>query len=65
MRQVRRFLFGGGGGGSVTADLGLLILRVFTGLSLTFAHGIGKLPGRYSVDALLRGRVDDVPRRGI
>jgi putative oxidoreductase len=26
------------------ADLGLLFLRVFAGLSLTLAHGVGKLP---------------------
>lgn len=44
MRQVRWFLFGGAGGGSSTADLGLLLLRVSTGLSLAFAHGLGKLP---------------------
>ena len=44
MRQVRWFLFGGAGGGSSTADLGLLLLRVFAGLSLAFAHGLGKLP---------------------
>ena len=44
MRQVRWFLFGGAGGGSSAADLGLLLLRVFVGLSLAFAHGLGKLP---------------------
>ncbi len=44
MRQVRWFLFGGAGGGSATADLGLLFLRVFVGLSLALAHGLGKLP---------------------
>lgn len=44
MRQVRRFLLGGAGGGSATADRGLLLLRVFAGLSLALAHGLGKLP---------------------
>lgn len=44
MRHVRWFLFGGAGGGSSTADLGLLLLRLFVGLSLAFAHGLGKLP---------------------
>lgn len=44
MRQVRGFLFGGAGGGSATADLGVLLLRVFAGLSLALAHGLGKLP---------------------
>lgn len=44
MRQVRRFLLGGAGGSSATADLGVLILRVFAGLALAFGHGLGKLP---------------------
>jgi putative oxidoreductase len=44
MRQIRWLLFGGAGGGSATADVGLLLLRVFAGLSLALAHGIGKLP---------------------
>jgi putative oxidoreductase len=39
-----RFLVSGAGGGSRTADLGLLIFRLFVGLALAFAHGIGKLP---------------------
>jgi putative oxidoreductase len=37
-------LFGGEGGGSALADAGLLVLRLFAGLSLAFAHGLGKLP---------------------
>lgn len=37
-------LFGGTGGASRLADLGLLILRVGTGFMLAFGHGIGKLP---------------------
>lgn len=43
-RQLRRILFGGVGGGSATSDMGLLILRMAAGLSLAFAHGLGKLP---------------------
>jgi len=31
-------------GGSLVAHLGFAFLRVFTGLSLAFAHGIGKIP---------------------
>lgn len=42
--SLRRFLFGGAGGGSALADGGLLLFRVFTGLALAFGHGIGKLP---------------------
>lgn len=44
MRNVRSILFGGAGGGSASADAGLLVLRVFAGLSLALAHGMGKLP---------------------
>lgn len=44
MRRVRWFLFGSDGGGSATADLGLLLLRLFAGLSLALAHGLGKIP---------------------
>jgi len=44
MRGLRSILFGGAGGGSATADLGLLVLRLFAGLALAFGHGLGKLP---------------------
>ena len=37
-------LFGGVGIRSTFGNIGLLILRAFTGLSLAFAHGIGKIP---------------------
>tara|TARA_Y100000588_G_scaffold263877_1_gene278595 strand:+ start:8592 stop:9026 length:435 start_codon:yes stop_codon:yes gene_type:complete len=37
-------LFGGVGIRSTGGNIGLLILRVFSGLSLAFAHGIGKVP---------------------
>lgn len=41
---MRRILLGGAGGGDRTADLGLLLFRVFVGLALAFGHGLGKLP---------------------
>jgi putative oxidoreductase len=41
---LRNILFGGESGLSVAANAGLILLRVFTGTSLAFAHGIGKLP---------------------
>jgi putative oxidoreductase len=41
---VRNFFFGGAGGGSRTADIGLLILRMVGGLGLAFGHGLGKFP---------------------
>ena len=37
-------LFGGESGLSPAANAGLTILRIFTGLSLAAAHGIGKIP---------------------
>lgn len=36
--------FGGEVVRSTAGNIGLLILRVFSGLSLAFAHGIGKVP---------------------
>lgn len=44
MRRLASVFFGGDGGGSTVADLGLLLLRVLTGLMLAFAHGVDKLP---------------------
>jgi putative oxidoreductase len=41
---LRNFLFGGAGGGSKTADIGLLLLRLVAGLSLAIGHGLGKFP---------------------
>lgn len=37
-------LFGGVGIQSKAANVGLFLLRVFTGLSMALAHGIGKIP---------------------
>ena len=41
---MRAFLFGTVRLTPVIGDIGLLVLRVFTGLSLALAHGWGKLP---------------------
>jgi putative oxidoreductase len=41
---MKLFLFGGVKLSSALGDLGLLILRAFTGLSLAYAHGWSKLP---------------------
>lgn len=41
---MRDLLVGGAGGASRTSDAGLLVLRVFAGLALALAHGMGKLP---------------------
>lgn len=41
---MRTFLFGGVRFNSALGDFGLLILRVFTGLSLAYAHGWSKVP---------------------
>lgn len=44
MMRVREIFFGGAGGASPVADVGLLVLRAFAGLALALAHGLGKLP---------------------
>jgi putative oxidoreductase len=41
---MKKLLCGGARLDSRAGDLGLLILRVFAGLSLAFAHGLDKLP---------------------
>ncbi len=40
----RSFLFSGTDSGSSVAELGLTLLRVFAGVALALAHGLGKLP---------------------
>lgn len=42
--MIRQLLFGGADIESVPANVGLAILRVFSGLSMAFGHGIGKVP---------------------
>jgi putative oxidoreductase len=42
--MLKRILFGGETGLSVQANAGLALLRIFAGVSLMMAHGIGKLP---------------------
>lgn len=41
--RLKEFLFGSSTAGPVS-DFGLLALRLYTGLALALAHGIGKLP---------------------
>ena len=41
---MKQLFFGGVKLNSLAGDLGLLVLRVFAGLSLAYAHGWGKLP---------------------
>ena len=41
---MRSFLFGGAKFNTAAGDLGLLIFRLFAGLSLAYAHGWGKVP---------------------
>ena len=43
-RLANPFLFGGRGGGDTLAELGLLVLRVTTGLFLAIGHGWEKVP---------------------
>ncbi len=42
--KYKQWLFGGEDFQSVTANTGLLLLRIYTGLSLALAHGIHKTP---------------------
>lgn len=42
--KMLKWLISGSESGSFSAQFGLTLLRVFTGLSLAFAHGIGKIP---------------------
>jgi len=41
---LRNILFGGESGLSVAANAGLTLVRIFAGVSLALAHGLGKLP---------------------
>jgi putative oxidoreductase len=41
---VKTILFGGETGLSYTANAGLALLRIFTGIALAFAHGYSKVP---------------------
>src|SRR5687767_2162708 len=41
--MFKRLFFGGDGGASPLADAGLMLLRVFAGLSMALAHGWGKV----------------------
>jgi putative oxidoreductase len=41
---MKNWIFGGAGGATASVDLGLMALRVFTGLAMAFGHGIKKLP---------------------
>ena len=41
---MKDLIFGGAKFNSIVGDAGLLVLRVFAGLSLAFAHGMAKLP---------------------
>jgi len=42
--MVKQFLFGTEKIESLAANLGLLLLRMIAGLSISFAHGLGKIP---------------------
>ena len=42
--MLKKILFGGESGLSFTANAGLTLLRIFTGISLMMAHGMAKLP---------------------
>lgn len=41
--MLKEVIFGGKGASDKLGDLGLLVLRVFTGLAMAFGHGLGKV----------------------
>jgi putative oxidoreductase len=41
---LKTILFGGESGLSYAANAGVTLLRIFTGISLALAHGLGKVP---------------------
>ena len=43
-RTIKQLLFGGPDQLPMAGEIGLLVLRVSTGLTLAFAHGMGKVP---------------------
>ena len=61
--MIRQLLFGGADIESIPANVGLAILRVFTGLSMALGHGLGKVPpsagacGRYGKTGVSHTRV--------
>jgi len=44
MPSLKQLAFGGAESSSSASELGLLGLRVFTGLAMALAHGVGKIP---------------------
>ena len=42
--MLKKLLFSGEWGLSPQANVGLTVLRIFCGISLMLAHGMGKLP---------------------
>ncbi len=42
--MLKKILFGGESGDSLTSNIALTLLRVFAGLAMAFAHGLGKVP---------------------
>ena len=43
-KVLRRLLFSGPSHGNWDVEVGLFVLRVWTGFALAFGHGLGKLP---------------------
>ncbi|MEM1012339.1 MAG: DoxX family protein [Planctomycetota bacterium] len=43
-QKLKPLVFGGVGGGNAASEIGLLVLRVTTGLFIAFGHGLGKIP---------------------
>lgn len=56
MMHVKQWLFGGDRSGGAATQLGLLVLRVFSGLSMALAHGLGKLE---NPERIINGLTED------
>ncbi len=44
MQSLKKLAFSGSTDSGTSTELGLLVLRVFTGLAMALAHGLGKVP---------------------
>ena len=47
--MLKQILFGGESGLSFIGNAGIALLRIFAGVSLSLAHGFGKVPVKHSL----------------
>jgi putative oxidoreductase len=61
--MFKRLFFGGEGGGSQLADIGLLLLRAFAGIAMALSHGWGKVKDPSRIIQAAKGL--DLPAPGL